>query len=609
MTTTDSERAKDLPPCDLVMKGGITSGVVYPGAAVELAKRYRFKNIGGTSVGAISAAVIAAAEYGRQTGHSNAWSEVDQIAQQLKVKGFVRSVFQPSKETQPVFELLMKLSERKPSKKTKEGEATEKTWLQKKVSLLGKIIGVTGFLAWHQWLIALFTAIPLGALIVLNTVSFEHLPLVPALVLLAASVVLALGLVALFAGWAAYRTVRAVIKALERNGFGFCTGLRQSEQSGDALIEWLHDKIQTCAGLGSSGRPLTFRMLQQKPHEISLSMVTTNLSYAQPERLPFREGTYLFWPHKMMDRFPEEIVRRMIRPDGGPIPEEEWTRTQAVPGLDLPIVVGARLSMSFPLLFSAMPLHSNHPYTEELVDDWFSDGGITSNFPIHFFDSWFPEHPTFGLDLQSVSDKGAERPADTFGNKSDVNLPSSGPDGRQSPHWTGTEGILGFGKQIKDAVQNWRDTAQAQLPGSRDRVCQIRLYKGQGGLNLDMDPEVIDLLDARGRQAAAQFQNFSFADHQWVRYLTLMELLQTNLHEINDRFAPFKRALDHGLPGVDIYIPGHEVTWCQAAAKVTEALLETAERWSTDSPPNGGFAQGKDHEPTPTPVMRATPPA
>ena len=54
--------------CDIVMKGGITSGVVYPAAVVELSKTYSFKNIGGTSAGAIAAAVTAAAEYGRQHG-------------------------------------------------------------------------------------------------------------------------------------------------------------------------------------------------------------------------------------------------------------------------------------------------------------------------------------------------------------------------------------------------------------------------------------------------------------------------------------------------------------------------------------------------------------
>lgn len=54
--------------CDLVMKGGVTSGIVYPPVVRKLAKKYRFRNVGGTSAGAIAAAVTAAAEYGRETG-------------------------------------------------------------------------------------------------------------------------------------------------------------------------------------------------------------------------------------------------------------------------------------------------------------------------------------------------------------------------------------------------------------------------------------------------------------------------------------------------------------------------------------------------------------
>ena len=47
--------------CDIVMKGGITSGVVYPHAICELARTYRFVDVGGTSAGAIAAAAAAAA--------------------------------------------------------------------------------------------------------------------------------------------------------------------------------------------------------------------------------------------------------------------------------------------------------------------------------------------------------------------------------------------------------------------------------------------------------------------------------------------------------------------------------------------------------------------
>ena len=47
--------------CDVVMKGGITSGIVYPEAIHELSRDYRFRSIGGTSAGAIAAAATAAA--------------------------------------------------------------------------------------------------------------------------------------------------------------------------------------------------------------------------------------------------------------------------------------------------------------------------------------------------------------------------------------------------------------------------------------------------------------------------------------------------------------------------------------------------------------------
>jgi len=66
--------------CDIVMKGGITSGVVYPLAIVELADEFRFHSIGGTSAGAIAAAVTAAAEYQRVTkGNANGFRELEKL--------------------------------------------------------------------------------------------------------------------------------------------------------------------------------------------------------------------------------------------------------------------------------------------------------------------------------------------------------------------------------------------------------------------------------------------------------------------------------------------------------------------------------------------------
>jgi acetylglutamate kinase len=46
--------------CDVLMKGGVTSGIVYPLALCRLAQQYVLRNIGGTSAGAIAAALGAA---------------------------------------------------------------------------------------------------------------------------------------------------------------------------------------------------------------------------------------------------------------------------------------------------------------------------------------------------------------------------------------------------------------------------------------------------------------------------------------------------------------------------------------------------------------------
>ena len=65
---SNQAETKALLSCDIVMAGGVTSGIIYPGAVAKIAERYSFHCIGGTSVGAIAAAATAAAEYGRRTG-------------------------------------------------------------------------------------------------------------------------------------------------------------------------------------------------------------------------------------------------------------------------------------------------------------------------------------------------------------------------------------------------------------------------------------------------------------------------------------------------------------------------------------------------------------
>ena len=111
MSEHDPLPPAELPPndCDLVMKGGVTSGVVYPRLIAQLATRYRFRNIGGTSAGAIAAAACAAAEYGRGQGKPDAFAKLDDLPNVLgagvgpegRSKPF--SLFQPAEAVRSQF--------------------------------------------------------------------------------------------------------------------------------------------------------------------------------------------------------------------------------------------------------------------------------------------------------------------------------------------------------------------------------------------------------------------------------------------------------------------------------------------------------------------------
>src|SRR5215831_20078924 len=84
------------PYCDVVMKGGITSGIVYPTAICELAQQYQFKNIGGASAGAIAAVATAAAEYGRKRGKADSFNLFGQLPTEFQKPNFLPGLFTPN---------------------------------------------------------------------------------------------------------------------------------------------------------------------------------------------------------------------------------------------------------------------------------------------------------------------------------------------------------------------------------------------------------------------------------------------------------------------------------------------------------------------------------
>ena len=136
--------------------------------------------------------------------------------------------------------------------------------------------------------------------------------------------------------------------------------------------------------------------------------------------LPFETNRFLFNQQEFETYFPAYVVQQMVssaHPSSTVKPPSGFFFLP--PARDLPIAFCARLSLSFPVLFSAVPLYSlplrapdrrPGPATirsEHLQLNWFSDGGICSNFPVHFFDRWLPRRPTFGITLTAL-------PAESF---------------------------------------------------------------------------------------------------------------------------------------------------------------------------------------------------
>jgi Patatin-like phospholipase len=97
--------------CDLVMRGGIASGLVYPRAIAKLAETHDFRSIGGTSVGAIAAAGTAAAAWGTKIGQDHFKTRLKHLPEELSEirdgKTVLERLFQPQPGTRRLFRVLM----------------------------------------------------------------------------------------------------------------------------------------------------------------------------------------------------------------------------------------------------------------------------------------------------------------------------------------------------------------------------------------------------------------------------------------------------------------------------------------------------------------------
>src|SRR5215471_3480805 len=271
--------------CDLVMKGGITSGVISPLAACELARTYSFKSIGGTSAGAIAAAAVAAAEYGRRRRGAAAtgFETLASLPAWIGKPGRLLDMFRPDPSTRAISRVAM-------------AALNPRTIFLKLVSLAGCLVA-------EHWLAAVIVT-----LAVYVAVSRLASGSADPLLTLYLSIVTALLGAAAFSVYAAVSFYRAIRTALPRNFYGLSLGFDPNSRSSDApLTNWLTAYLNTLAEIPVDGDPLTFGDLHgagPAPAEagtspgaaaIDLEMMTTAITLGRPFRLPFRDPDRLFY--------------------------------------------------------------------------------------------------------------------------------------------------------------------------------------------------------------------------------------------------------------------------------------------------------------------------
>lgn len=589
--------------CDLVMKGGVTSGIVYPNAIREVADAYRLRNIGGASAGAIAAVVAAACERRRQAeGDLAAFDQLAAVTNEITRPNFVLELFQPTARARPAFEIALRFVTSAASARSRGLAAVLAILGARRLFLLAAVLlGVlwAGFLAVTPW------ALVAGGLDGLE---------VTALVLLALAAPAGFAaLVTLVAAVALLRFGRRAVAALRKNEWGMCSGRTEPGSQAVGLTDWLHETIQRCAGPTVVG-PLTFKALAGETKGgpgVNLQLVTTDLSAGRPVTLPLPEPAersegerYWFAEEEFRRVFPTPIVDHMVdwarRSDGiveldTPDGKRQLFR---VPGLELPIVVAARLSLSFPMLLSTIPLWYEHRRRGgvEYLRHTMSDGGISSNFPIHYFDSLLPGRPTFGIELQGW--RGPDVPLVEMS------------DEPRLPRFSEVTGIGSFWSQLLNAARNWRDSMQAELPGYRDRICQVRLTAEEGGLNLNMPPEVVARLVARGEEAGRKISggDFDWDGHRTVRYRTWMQMMQRSLGVEKGVGRPCVYEGEDCSPRrpfrdiLAAYAARPDGEWWQKAMRETDQLLYGAARWRS-----GGEIDFDETAPEPTPTIRILP--
>ena len=378
---------------------------------------------------------------------------------------------------------------------------------------------------------------------------------------------------------------------------------------------------------------------------VNLELMTTDLTRQRPFRFPLdttdgddpeqlwvcvdqlRDGESQMFPESVMQALSETESREIHDRHGivrklNKLPQP-W---------DLPVIFAVRISMSLPGLFQAVRLYRirrpasiqddfgralidhgqplTFPSTLDLAQElWFSDGGITSNFPVHFFDDALPRWPTVSLNLGVHPHEAPHQ---------DVWLPQDWDDLNIPVKSLGRSGF-GFGKAIFNTAMSWRDSLQSALPGYHNRIAQVRTSPSEGGTNLFMPREIIASLALRGAMAGARLRT-RFADEgQWNRFRWLrLRTAMSNMEKLRVSIAERRGFYEDAFSG-ESWVDTQEADFSDKPSNMTFSwyrpysgfwpkaarLLETfADGYQPDEDQENVMTYGT---PIPQPVIRQVP--
>jgi predicted acylesterase/phospholipase RssA len=480
--------------CNLVLRGGLMNALIYPSAIVELARKYRFSSIGGTSAGAAVAAAAAASEYGRNTigaGFDRMAKIPDELGPNLL------TLFQPTPALRPLCGIFVAALQGKP-----------------RLAMIGAAIA-------GYWPSASLGSLP-GVVVVALSMELGGGRGYTAFGLLLALTGLVVALI--------WRVSRAISRELAAEDFGICPGIRQPYHSDEGFTDWLARLIQEAAGRRPGDPPLTFGDLERPPGgapPIKLAMMTTSLMEQRPYTLPLvQDRGFVFRKDEWERVFPASIISFLVNvcerfdpPDGEP-GELYYFPDPA----RLPLVVGARMSLSFPGLISAVPLWRrdftmiDEAQRNKLRRCLFSDGSLSGGLPVHFFDRVVPDQPTFAITVDNY---------DSRRNYDNVWLPMTPSAGIATP-WQPFHGVAGLVGRLLDFSRNWQDYTTNVLPGYRSRIVHVVLREDETLSSVE-----IQQLASYGKSAGRKLRdNFDFDENRWQLFLVAMTKLERSLEEL-----------------------------------------------------------------------------